>query len=158
MPIIEKYNTTLTQADLFDESTISCSAGVPVKIGEYQVQAGEEIAIGYGPFAGQQDAIGRFFAAIYDDTATPAIEPGQVRLSVWDPQNRPILVLWEGRTETTNMGLTDRSQRVPMPEHNVNLTEDQKLILEFISDAADTIVKASSTIALDCTRYRVSKR
>jgi hypothetical protein len=155
---LEKYSTTLTQADLMDNDTIAVLAGIPIKLGEYQVQAGEEIAIGFGPFAGQESAIGRIYAEIMDDTATAAEEPGMLRLSVWDPQNRPLIVLGEWRTETLSSGASDRSLRIPLPESNINLTEDQKLVLEFISDASDTVVKASSTIAVDCTRYRVRKR
>lgn len=156
--MIEKYSTTLTAADLIDSDSPAVLAGIPVKLGEYQIQAGEEIAIGYGPYAGQESAIGRMFVKLMDDTATAAEETGLVRLSVWDPQNRPLYVLGEWRTETTSSGANDRTLRIPLPEHQVNLTEDQKLVLEFVSDAADSLVKASCVVAIDCTRYRVKKR
>lgn len=155
---MERYSTTLIGADLIDSDSPAVLAGIPVKLGEYQVQAGEEIAIGYGPFVGQESAIGRLFIELKDDSATPAVENGLVRLSVWDPQNRPLIVLGEWRTETTASGATDRTLRIPLPENRVNLTEDQKLVLEFISDADDTLTKAACTVAVDCTRYRVRKR
>lgn len=155
---IEKYSTTLIGADLIDTDSPAVLAGIPVKLGEYQVQAGEELAIGYGPWAGQESAIGRLYIELKDDEATPTVENGTVRLSVWSPQNRPKRILGEWRTETTASGATDRTLRIPLPENSVNITEDQKLVLEFISDAADTLTKASCTVAIDCTRYVITKR
>ncbi|WP_353853166.1 hypothetical protein [Dehalobacter restrictus] len=155
MAVMEKYSSTLTASDLIDSDLPAVLAGIPVKLGEYQVQAGEELAIGYGPFAGQSDAIGRVYMQFKDDTATPVLEPGLVRLSVWSPQNRPLVVLGEWRTEALNTSATDRTQQLPLSENQVNIREDQKLVLEFISDAADILTKSACTIALDVTRYVV---
>ncbi|UWG95517.1 hypothetical protein LPY66_11345 [Dehalobacter sp. DCM] len=153
--IKEKYGSTLITTDLIDSASPAVIASVPVKLGEYQVQAGEMIAIGQGSYGSQESAVGRIYMKIYDDTATAVAEPGLVRLSVWSPQNRPLMVLGEWRTEALESGATDRSLRIPLPESNVRITEDKKLVLEFISDADDALDRADCAIALDVTRYTV---
>jgi len=151
----EFFRSALTASDLIGSDTVAVIAGQFVKLGEYQVPAGEELAIGYGPHTSQESAVGRFYAKIMDDTATAVEEPGVIRLTAYSPQDRPLRVLAEFRTEQANQGENDVTLRIPMPESIYNLREDQKLVLEFKSDASDNVVKASSVIILDVTKYVV---
>lgn len=148
----EKYMSTFTKAQLMSADTIVCATGQFNKLGEYVIPAGMEIAIGSGKYDDLERATGRLFIELKDDEATATIESGMVRLQAYSPQNRPLEILYEGRTEVTGAG-TNRQLYVPLPEHSVNLTQDQKLVMEFMPDGADTVVKADCTILVDHTVF-----
>lgn len=149
----EMYRSAFTEADLIDSATVNVIAGQFVKLGEYQVQAGEMISTGYGEQSGQDSAQGRIFMKF--QTATPTEIKGMVRLQAYSPQDRPIEIIGEWRTELLNTNATDRTKQLPLPEHIVALTEDKKFVLEFKADADAALDKANSTIIMDITRYTV---
>jgi len=150
----DMYMTTLTQADLIDDDVTAVLAGVPIKLGEYLIPAGMELALGFARYDDLERASGRLYIELKDDTDTAAVENGKVRLSIWSPQDRPLRILYEGRTEIAGAS-TARNLMVPLPESVYNIREDQKLVLEFISDESDNIVKADCTIYVDCTIFIV---
>jgi hypothetical protein len=148
----ERFRSALTENNLISAATTSVVAGQTIKLGERVVQAGEMITIGYGEQSGQQDAVGRLFVSLKDTTATPVQLQGTVRFSVYSPQNRPLLNLAEFRTETLLYGgANDRSLNVPLPENFTWLSEDKKLVLEFISDTTATLSKTNSDLLMDIT-------
>ena len=148
----ERFRTALTKADLMTGDVV-LTAGQFVKVGERKIEAGELLAIGYGQESGQNNAQGRIFMDL--KTAASAAIAGTIRLQAYSPQNRPLVILGEWRTETLSTGAGDRTKQVPLPEDIYWLSEDKKLVLEFAADAAATVAKAQSTILLDATEETV---
>jgi hypothetical protein len=148
----EVFRDALIEKDLINTTTVAVVSGTFIKLGERKVEAGEMLTIGYGSQAGQTDAVGRFYLSLKDTTATPVQLHGKVRLSVYSPQNRPLRILGEYRTETLLSGGTaDRSLNTPLPENFTWLSEDKKLVLEFQSDTNATLSQANSDMLMDIT-------
>ena len=146
---MEKFRSAFTKNELIDTATVVCVAGNPIKLGEYVVPAGELVAIGYGDQDGQDSANGRIYIDLQTSTADA---DGLVRISAFSPQDRPYEILREYRTETLRQGAGDRTKQIPFPVHDLNISEDKKIVLEFIADAGVTVTKADSTILMDITK------
>lgn len=150
--IKEQYRSSMSEQELIGSATVSVLANQPVKLGEYKVQAGEMIMLGYETKSGLDDAVGRFYASIKDTTATPVELKGKLRLSVFSPQDRPIQILAEFDTDIVNDNPTDRTKQTPFPANGIFLSEDKKLVLEFISRTTATVSKANSVMLFDTTQ------
>lgn len=148
----ERFRSALTKNDLIAADTV-LTAGTFVKLGERKVEAGELLAVGYGAETGQESAQGRVFMDM--KTAASAAISGTLRLQVYSPQNRPLVILGEWRTETISTGSGDRTKQIPLPESMYWVSEDKKIVLEFNADAAATVAKAQSTILIDTTEETV---
>lgn len=151
----EIYRSAFTQEDLVSGATVSVIGGQFVRTGEYDTKAGEAVCVGWGGQSGQESAQGRIFMKLMDDQATPVLINGLIRMSIYSPQDRPIEILGEWRTETLYTNETDRTKQISFPEHAAGATEDKKIVLEFKADASATLVKANSKIVMDITRYTV---
>jgi hypothetical protein len=149
----EVFRSAFTKNDLVAGTTVSVIAGQYIEVGSYTVPAGEMVSIGYGALSGQDTAEGRIFMELKDTTATPVILDGTIRLLALSPQDRPLEVLAEFRTETLRYNSTDRTKMPPLAEHAVTLREDQQLCLQFKSDTTATLSKANSNLIMDCTKY-----
>lgn len=147
----ERFRSAFTASDLIGSATVSLVAGAITRLGEYKVQAGELVTVGFASQDGQNNAVGRLFMELKDTTATPVVLNGKVRMSVYSPQNRNLVILGEWRTETLSHGKTDRSLMTPLPENNIWVSEDKRIVLEFISDTTATLSKTNSTILMDTT-------
>lgn len=148
----EQYRSALTQNDLISSATVATITGQFVKLGERKIFAGELLALGVGDASGQDNAVGRLFVDIRDNGTSPGlVHNGLFRLTIYSPQNRPLQVLCEFRTETARQGSTDRSLQVPFPVRNEWLSEDKKLVLEFMADTGATLSKANTQILIDIT-------
>lgn len=123
----------------------------PVLIGEYQVQAGEIVRLGYGN-GGQASALGRIYAAIND--STPEKIDGTLRIIVASAQDIPLAVVYEARTEDLVSGATDVTKRQAFNEALINaqVKEDKKIQLWFIADATTTISTSDSTFQMSVSR------
>lgn len=151
--IKEQYRSSLSEQELISTTTVSVLAGQPVKLGEYIVKAGEMIMLGYETKAGLDDAVGRFFADIRDNGTTPGAQlKGKLRLSVFSPQDRPIQILAEFDTDIVNDNPSDRTKQTPFPANGIYLSEDKKLVLEFISRTNATVGKANTVLLFDTTQ------
>lgn len=148
----ERFRSALTQADMISSSTVTTVAGQFVKLGERKIEAGELLALGFGAQSGQESAQGRIYVDMQN--ATVAVE-GTVRLQVYSPQNRPMVILGEWRTETLRTGDGDRTKQVPLPEDIYFLSEDKKLVLEFQADASGIVDKSKTKIIFDTTTETV---
>lgn len=143
------FRSAWTEKNLVSAATVSVVANQIIRLGEYVVQAGEVIALGYGEQSGQNTAQGRFFADLKSDA--DVVLNGTVRLSIYSPQNKPLVTLAEYRTETLASGSADRSLQTPFPVMNDWASEDKKIVLEFISDTTATLSQANSDILMDIT-------
>lgn len=147
----EKFQSTLINADLgFADKALT--AGQMTRIGEYKVPAGEELSLGAGIYDDLERATGRLYLKV--QTSAPAEIKGLMRISVYSPQDRPIEILYEGRTELTGASTT-RNLQIPMKEHAVNIREDQKLVIEFKADSTATMANAQTSLLMDVTKYVV---
>jgi hypothetical protein len=153
--IKEQYRSSMNTGKILNTgATVTCLPNVPTKLGEYKVQAGEMIALGYGEQSGLDNAVGRFYASIKDTNATPVELNGVLRLSVFSPQDRPLQILAEYDTDIVNDNPSDRTKQTPFPFNKTFLSEDKKLVLEFISSAGSsvTVSQANSKILFDVTQ------
>lgn len=146
----EVYRSAFIATDLISAATVACTAGQYNKLGEYQVQAGELVGLGFGEQSGQENATGRLYMLLQN--ATPAAVNGTVRLQAYTPQNRPLEILAEFRTEAISQNATDRTKQMPLPFNNIFLSEDKKIFLEFNPDSTQTLTRANCTINMDITR------
>lgn len=150
-----QFRSAKTQNDLISATTVVATAGQYQWLGSYQIMSGELLSIGFGSQSGQNDAQGRFFCSIMDNTASPGVAiNGTVRLTVYTPQKRPLMILGEWRTETLSTGSGDRTKQVPLPESIYQLSEDKYLALEFMPDATATVGKANTKIVVDTTEWQ----
>jgi uncharacterized protein YneR len=145
------FRTAFTKAHLLDGDT-AVTAGTFMKVGEYKVQAGEMVSMGFGQQSGQQNAQGRIFADLKNGATTPVDLNGTIRFSVYSAQDRPLEIISEYRTETLRTDVSDRTLQVPLPEDDLWISEDKKLVLEFQSDTSDTVTAANSTVIIDMTQ------
>jgi hypothetical protein len=147
------FRSAFTKADLMQGATIVCALGQFNRLGVYNVQAGELVSPGYAGQSGQDNAQGRLYVKLQD--ATPAVANGLLRLSIFSPQDRPLEIIQEWRTETLNTSATDRSLQVPFPEYDAWISEDKKVVLEFKPDAGVTLTVANCTVLMDVTKATV---
>lgn len=145
----EIFRSAFTKEHLIESATVDCIAGNPIMLGAYTVPAGELVSIGYGLQSGQESAQGRIFIDL--QTATGKAD-GLVRITAYSPQNRPKEIMKEYRTETLRENGTDRTKQIPFPEHDLYISEDKKIVLEFIADTDVTVDKSKSTILMDITK------
>jgi hypothetical protein len=143
------FRSAFNKASFGLTADVSCPAGIFTRIGKYEVQAGEIVTIGYGQNSGQESAEGRIYVDLED--ATPALIPGTLRISIYSPQDRPLAIIGEYRSETLSTGEDDRTKQVPLPESGLYASEDKKIVLEFKADAAATLKAANTTILMDTT-------
>lgn len=143
------FRSALTESDLISSATVNTIAGQFVTLGKLKIEAGELLTIGYGQKSGQDNAVGRIYMDLQN--STPAAVNGTVRLSIYSPQNRPLTILGEWRSETLRFGANDRAMQVPLPENMNWLSEDKQLVLEFEADANGVVDKSKSNILMDTT-------
>jgi hypothetical protein len=151
--ISNAFRGCLTYANLALAANPSLAAGVWAQVGEYTVPDGTAIALGFGAQQGQDQAQGRIYLKMIDDTAGDATEePGMLRLELRNPRGIPVRTLFESRSEALSAS-TDRTKQLPFPELNVVATEGWKLALLMKADAADIVQMTKSVAAIDCTFY-----
>lgn len=148
--IKEIYRSSMSEDEMIGSATVNVLKGVPTKLGEYVVKAGEMVSVGYGKQSGLHDATGRFFAKLLNSSS--AAQRGKLRLSVYSPQDRPIMILSEFDMDIVDDNETDRTKQTPFPENAAWLSEDKKLVLEFIAKADGTIDKSKSKVLFDVTQ------
>lgn len=151
--IINPFHSCLTEANLISAASVATTASKWVEIGRYTVPAGTGVAIGYKNLHGMDQAEGRLYFKLRD--AANAVEKGMIRLELRDPQDRPIEVLKEWRSEQLETSATDRQQQIPLPEHDSVFGEDWSLVFMFKGDATDGLTLANCSILLDTTVYTV---
>ena len=147
---METFRDTMTHMDLISSATLAVTAGQWIRLGAYVVPAGEMVSVGFGSASGQENATGRFYALIKN----AAVEiKGKMRISVYSPQDRPIRIIHEFRCEVVNQNATDRTKQLPFPEDVAWISEDKKLVFEFLPDTTDAaLTKSTSVILMDVTK------
>lgn len=144
-----EFRSAFTEKELINDG-VSVPAGNFVTIGEYKVEAGEIVTLGYGPSTTQTQAQGRLYMKLQN--ATPAEIKGMVRLVIMTNQDIPLRTLFEARTEALNTSATDRTKQIPFAEMNAGAGRDKKIVVQFKSDTTDTIQQENSTLLMDYTR------
>lgn len=146
---LEEYRSAFTKDHLMS-SDVSVVSGSYMKIGEFKVEAGEMYSLGYGQNESQEGSPGRIYVDLKSDAN--ANVDGILRFSVHTPQGRPIRTLAEFRTETLRTDKNNRTLQVPFPSAKFPyVSEDKKIVVEFLADANATIGKANTTMVMDTT-------
>lgn len=145
--------SALNQNDIM-AGDVTVVASTYVKIGSTTIPAGIYRGVGYGMSASQADAQGRIYCKMQN--ATPAELTGTLRVSIWDPQDRPMEVIDEWPTAALNSSATDRTKQIPLPFDGRFVGKDYKIVFEFKSDTSDTLKKANTTIQLDMTNQLIN--
>lgn len=82
-----------------------------------------------------------------------ATDEGEIRIQFTDNDRENVRTLWEGRTETLDIS-TDKRQQVQMPFFGgAQISEDDKMIVQFKADTTTTMDYGSSTIRIPITRF-----
>lgn len=151
-----QFRSALTTSDFMSSgSTVACTAGLFTRLGARTIQAGELLSPGFGNQSGQQDAQGRIFIDLRDNGTTPGAQvAGKVRLTVYTPQDRPLVILYEFRTETLNQNNNDRTKLLSFPESLYQISEDKKLVLEFCPDSTVTVGATNTKMVIDITEVQ----
>lgn len=122
------------------------------EIGQYVIEAGLYYTPGWGFSTSQSDADGRIFVKIMDDTATAVEIAGTIRIVAYTPDDLPIGVLFESRTEALNSSATDRTKQLPFPSLGIELGQDYKYKIFFKADRSDIIDRADCIVLIDITK------
>ena len=147
------YPSVLTESNCINADTVAVTKDVPIFLGSYTVQAGEAISLGIGKYESYEAANGRIYSKFQN--ATPAEVKGVFRISIWSAQNKPMKILKEFHTSQLNTNVEDLTKQMPLSEQYELLTEDKKLVFEFIPEADETIVKANTVMYIPITKYEV---
>lgn len=149
--IQETFRSAMTADTLLKDTTVT--AGQYHVIGEFKVEAGQLIRLGYGSNDSQEGANGRLYLDLKDNSASPGVAiDGVVRFTVHSPQGRPIRILAEYRTETLRTDKSNRTLQIPFAANNFPyISEDKKLIVEFKPDANGTVGKVNTDLIMDIT-------
>lgn len=142
-------NRTAFKETDFLSGDVAVVNGSFIKIGEYQVKAGELKMLGYGDNESQAAAPGRIYVDM-KDTANAAMD-GVIRFAVHHPSGQPLRTLAEYRTEALRTNLSDRTLQIPFPSNNVMVSEDKKIVIEFNPDADGTVSKTNTKMLMDAT-------
>jgi hypothetical protein len=138
-------------ADFFLADTLLLPAGVFSEVGRRPVVAGLGHSLGFGDLAGQHNAIGRIFADMQSNLG--ALINGDFRLDVHDAMDRPVLCLFEARTEQLRTNVADRTMQRPFPEIKTIISEDANVVLKFRPDVATIVGYPESVIHMDVTDW-----
>lgn len=151
-----KWRSTFTKRDLFtDQSDVQVIAGQFNLLGEYVVKAGETVALGYKDLDGQQDADGRIYMDLKDNSASPGANiEGVVQLAYYDANDhlKPGGIMDEFRTEDLRTNATDRTKQLAYPVKDRGVLRDRKIKLFFKPDAGGTVGYANSTVQINITK------
>lgn len=145
-----RYNHgKFTAADVLTDGVV-CTQGQFNKIGSYTVKAGEVIFPGFGSYDAMDNAVGRAYMKL--QTAVPAEIKGELMITIESPQDIPLQVLGNWRSEDLNTDAANKTLQIPFPKMNVGASKDKKIVFYYRPDATATLSKANSTLSLDITR------
>ena len=145
-----RYNhAKFTAADLVKADSV-CTAGEYKVIGSYTVLAGEVIFPGFGGYDSMENAVGRIYALL--KVAADTEVKGEYMLAVLSPQDIPLKILGNWRTEDWNTSVTDKTKQIPFPKMNIGASKDKKIVLYFKADATSTLDHTKCVMLMDITR------
>lgn len=154
------YRGNWGPADIIGAATVTLISGEWKTIGEVVVPADQLIGLGYGGEGTQDQAPGRLYVDLKDNSQTPAAITGQFRIEIQSSNDmplgsRPVLIDYD--LATTALGATDRAGRLPMPFTNIFLSKDKKFVFKVKNSAssAQTLSRANSSVEIDITKQLV---
>ena len=155
--IKEPRRSVLTK-DSLNVTDTAVEAGRFTEIGCYTVSAGMAVEVGFGFQTAQDEAQGRIFIDIKDNSVAPGADiNGLVRIELLDAQKRPLKTLFESRTELLRQGAGDRTKQISLAETDAIARENKHIVVQVMPDANATVGAANSTILIDATNYTDSK-
>ena len=154
------YRACWGASDLIGATTVTLVVNEWKEIGSVTVPADQLIGLGYGSQAGQDDAVGRIFVDLVDNTGTPVDIEGLFRIMITSSNDLPLgarPVLIEYDLATLRLGETDRAGRLPLPFTGIMLSKDKKFkfLVKNTASSAQTLELADSTAEVDITKQMV---
>ena len=154
------YRGNWGPADVIGAATVTLIKDEWKAIGQVVIPADMLVGLGYGQVGTQDAAMGRLFVDLKDNSGTPAAVTGQFRIEIMSSNDmplggRPVLIDYD--LATTALGLTNRSERLPLPFSDIVLSKDKKFVFKVKNDAASaqTLSRANSKIEIDITKQMV---
>ena len=123
------------------QGSITCPATTWTTIGSYVVPHGAKMRFGYGASGNQATNIGTIYGTL-KSAGIGTTADGQIRLEVWDTQDR-IINYGDAQsvaTQKLRVSETDRTQMYILAEQGPMAMEDQKLIVRFYNPTAAQII------------------
>jgi hypothetical protein len=156
--VTKEYPSQIKTADILPADVTLGAVGVPTLIGKLTVSSGTAISLGVGDQEGQDNAEGRLYVDIVDDTA--AAEDGMLRFEARDPNETETYILYDLSTIKGRAGDADtRAAQVPFKAQNFWIPENWSIQCWMRPDAAGDVVDVSaSTFLADCMKatYRAA--
>ena len=154
------YRACWGAADIIGAATVTLVKNEWKEIGSVTVPADQLIGLGYGGQAGQDDAVGRIFVDLVDNTGTPVDIAGLFRIMITSSNDLPLgarPVLIEYDLATLRLGETDRAGRLPLPFSGIMLSKDKifKFLVKNTFASAQTLELADSSAEIDITKQMV---
>jgi hypothetical protein len=139
-------------------TTAACAVNLYTEIGRLMVPAGRRYALGAGAFAKLNEANGRIYANVFNDALSPgALIPGSLRIELHDPTDRPVLTLWEMRTDAQGLASTTPSEQPVLPHMSPSGSFNYSLVLKLLPDVAATFGAANSAFSISYTVATLSQ-
>lgn len=143
-----KRRSALIASD-FQSADVLCTAGQYTEFGRYVIGSGRYVTLGWGYLASQSDADGRIY--FNPETTVAAAMTGTLLISVFTPEDRHFMDLFEDRTENLFTSATDRTKQLPFPETGEGYGKDWILKLFFKPDATGTIDFGTTELVMAIT-------
>lgn len=150
------YPDMITTGDILTADVLLGQPGTWIEIGSYQVPRGTAKELGLGRLSGQDNARGRLYIDIVDDSA--GSEDGILRICAVNPTGTREVILWQGSTIAARGGDADtRAAQIPFPETDYIIPEDWFIKVKMNpAVAADTVDVSACTFLMDCLTYDYS--
>ena len=154
------YRACWGASDVIGAATVTLVKNEWKEIGTVTVPADQLIGLGYGPQSGQDDAVGRIFMDLVDNTASPVDIAGLFRIMITSSNDLPLgsrPVLIEYDLNTLRLGASDRAGRLPIPFTGIMLSKDKKFkfLVKNTASSAQTLELADSLVEIDITKQMV---
>lgn len=147
------WRSALTLDDFFAADK-AVTAGQFNLLGEYTLNPGQVVILGFGTLDGQQDADGRIYVDIKDNSAAPGVNlDGVLQICYYDANDHLMYTMQEYRTETLRTNNSDRTKQIPFPEADKGISAFKSIKIFFKPDATGKTVSATnSSLIMDITR------
>lgn len=150
--VLAKYPGSKVLKDFISANT-AYKTGTFTDLGNVTMGALQGLQVGRGAHTGQESAVGRAWASLYDTSATPVAVSGRVQLFIYDPNGVPVaggLVMNE-RTEALALPASDvRQGALPLPLRTPKVYPNYSLHLLL---NVDTGLGDSGTLSLSGSKF-----
>ena len=148
---------TIYSEDNFIADTVLCPDGEHTTFWRFKVPDGQGAQMGFGSLRGQENAEGRFFAAL-KNSLDADVTTGYLILAVENQQGREVETLLEAPIRVCGRGATVIEHRMVFQAMEPFLRPKRSFIIKYVNNtgAAVTLKKAGSLIEIAGTKWDYS--